>query len=777
MKRFVMFFLVVGVAAAAWWMSSRRQDDARRDPGTRRPGPTSPTMSAAGTTTFDAAAAESIRTARDEMDATVWATEVLAQEYEDTFVRLWDAVRQRDDRDAVLSDFAFDTLEVGVPGPAIRRACDVEVRSLQEGKRALSHAEWQALVRRLAAEGYHLDQCEFHHQAFRTAGPTPVSTFSTTLHVRHDDGRRFIVKGMLEVHWSASAGPRGEKVPDRIDASALQVAVRSGAPGFRPLAELVSAHPDRGDVQPVLVYDLDHDGLSEIVMVGANTVYWNRGDGRFEAADLCAQPRPRPLAAVLADFNGDAEVDLIVAGENDHPFVYVGKTDGVFNTPPRRIANSDPLVMPLAITAGDVDGDGDIDVWISQYKAPYVGGQMPTPYYDANDGDPSYLFLNQGDLWFVDGTEAAGLASKRLRRTYANSFVDLDADGDLDLVVSADFAGVDVYTNDGKGVFTDVTATYVDQRENFGMSHVFADFNGDAALDIYVAGMSSTTARRLEQLGLGRDDYASHQKYRMRMGYGNRMYLGTAAGTYKQAPFNDSVARTGWSWGVSAFDLENDGDLDLYVANGHQSRESAKDYCTRFWCHDIYTGTSKESTQLASFFSEAGMQVVSSGMSWNGFEHNKLLANEGDGFFEVGYLMDVGFEFDSRGVVSDDLDADGRVDVLVVQAESLDPNDAPGEHLHVVQNQWPTPGNWIGVRLSDQKPGRSPLGARIVVETSTGKHVAQIVTGDSFRTQHSNTQHFGLGEVTQVQAVEVTWQDGSVSRLESPTINQYHRVD
>ena len=104
---------------------------------------------------------------------------------------------------------------------------------------------------------------------------------------------------------------------------------------------------------------------------------------------------------------------------------------------------------------------------------------------------------------------------------------------------------MDVYTNDGKGVFTDVTETYVDQRENFGMSHIFGDFNGDSVLDFYVAGMSSTTARRLEQLGLGRNDSESHQKFRMRMGYGNRMYLGTGSGTYKQAPFNDQVARTG----------------------------------------------------------------------------------------------------------------------------------------------------------------------------------------------------------------------------------------
>ena len=68
--------------------------------------------------------------------------------------------------------------------------------------------------------------------------------------------------------------------------------------------------------------------------------------------------------------------------------------------------------LPKSFTAGDIDGDGDLDVWIGQYKFPYVEGSMPTPFYDSNDGHPAVLLENDGQGNFRDVTESAGLAAK-----------------------------------------------------------------------------------------------------------------------------------------------------------------------------------------------------------------------------------------------------------------------------------------------------------------------------------------------------------------------------
>jgi hypothetical protein len=423
----------------------------------------------------------------------------------------------------------------------------------------------------------------------------------------------------------------------------------------------------------------------------------------------------------------------------------------------------------MVITAGDMDSDGDLDVWLGQYQAPYRSGQMPTPYYDANDGHPAFLLRNDGSGKFEDVTESAGLQAKRFRRTYSASFVDLDDDRDLDLVVISDFSGVDVYQNNGNGQFTDVTRTMVDERHAFGMSLTFGDYNSDSRLDFLMIGMSSTTARRLHRLGLGRDDFPKHQSMRPAMGYGNRMYL-AENDTFRQATFNDQVARTGWSWGTTSRDFDNDGDRDVYVANGHISGSTAKDYCTRFWCHDIYSVDSKPDPALDAFF-QMTFPVSPTSMSWNGFEHNVLLWNrDGQGFANIGFLAGVAFEFDSRNVIGDDLDGDGRVDLVVVSFHGNSGQAA----VHVIQNKIETDSNWIGLRLG-HLPG-SGIGATVRLMTPDRVFRDVVVAGDSLLSQHAPTVHFGLGTATQIDAIEVTWPGGKTIRISKPAINRYHEI-
>jgi hypothetical protein len=718
-----------------------------------------------------------IEAERRGWDETIWAGEIEAERHEDVFIRLWDELRNVDDKFAVLESFSFRELIVGKPGPTERIEHAIQRTRFTGPGRALDATEWKQQLGKLKEQGFRLEQSEWRHPRFipGTNGPAR-SIVAMTLHIQNPaQGRRIILKGDLAVEWVEPADPAELPLARVIDVSDLEMLSYAGSPAF---TEVVAREifPQEGTIfiDPLILYDLDGDGLSEIILGCSNLIFRNRGGGRFDAEPLCAQPPGLINAAVIADFNGDGVADFLCS-DRLGLWLYAGDQQGRFLAERRRVWTSDVKLMnSFVITCGDIDRDGDLDLWLAQYKLPYFGGQMPTPYYDANDGFPSFLLVNDGKGNFHDATASAGLSEKRFRRTYSSSFVDLDEDGDLDLVVVSDFAGADVYLNDGSGRFTDVTAKALDESHAFGMAHSFGDFDGDGQLDFLMIGMNSYVAQRLDALNAGPAEFPQHQLMRPKMGYGNRLFLGRGGGVFRHEALSEQVARTGWSWGCASFDFDNDGDLDLYVANGHKSRQSAKDYETQFWRHDIYVARSHHDSALDTYFGATGDRLYGSGLSYGGYEKNRLLMNRsGKGFTEVGYLMGVAMEEDCRNVVADDLDGDGKVDLLVTTYEEW---PRPRQELRVLQNRCGDGGNWIGFRLRGGGGGFSPVGAKVVLNLADRKQMRYLVTGDSYRSQSASTAQFGLGGATNVVSAEIQWSNGQKQGILKPIINQYHNI-
>ena len=722
--------------------------------------------------------AQALQQARRELDATVWKEEVLAQEYEAPFIKLWDDLREARDKYAVIAKFPFEELIVHKATATTSHDWGIQVTRYAGAADTLQHGTALSRLEEYRKQGYEIVETEWHHAAFDLDEEgTANSTVSFLVHATHAaTSQRIVLKGKLQVRWKARSNATDELRPSTLELTDLLVYRREGPPAFQEVMALGPnpRSPKPNEVEPILVYDLDRDGRCDIILAGANLVQRNQGRGRFITEPLCREVVSRVDAAVIADFTGDAIPDLLIAGGKSFLHMYQGDREGRFSSPQVVGAVTSRLVSPIAITAGDIDGDGDLDAWVAQYKVPYVGGQMPTPYYDANDGFPSYLLINDGHGNFTDGTVAAGLDKKRRRRTYSSSFVDLDDDGDLDLIVVSDFAGFDLHYNDGRGRFTDRTELVVGTgQNNFGMSHTFSDFNRDGLMDFLVVGMSSTTARRLDQMNLGRAEFQKIKSMRQVMGYGNRLYLGNRE-QYTLASFNDSLARTGWSWGCTSSDFDNDGDVDIYIGNGHSSGESCKDYCTRFWTHDIYTENSKTDSARAILFKNSLLPVNSGRESWNGYEHNALFMNEkGQDFINVGFLAGVSFEYDSRAVVGVDLDNDGSTDLVTVE-RSVRPKQR--DTLHVYRNQWSSSNHWIGVRVDQSAPDYNPVGATVTVRTASHTMTEHLMTGDSYRTQHPNVKLFGLGKSDRVEKIELRWPNGKVTRILNPAVDRYHTI-
>jgi enediyne biosynthesis protein E4 len=712
-----------------------------------------------------------------EWNRTIWAQEIIGQDCGRVFDDLWDAINASTNKLAVVAAFPVGEVMLGRWGDPEQFRHGIERRASAGPGPVLGQEEWRQFADGIQTAGWELGEVELRHNRFELdadAQPARSTVYVAAQLTRRDQETRAILEGELLVEWKPVSERLEPAVVRRIDASRLELRTRAGAVPFREtVVDRIDPPRHALSIDPLLVYDLNGNGRMEIILAGRNRVYRMNDADDWVGAALCRHPPDVIYTAVLADFDGDGTVDLACATLQGL-VLFRGSPEGTFDEPGEPVfAGGVDWRYPMVLTCGDVNGNGHLDLFVGQYKVPYEIGSMPTPYYDANDGEPAYLLLNDGSGRFTDATAAAGLAAKRWRRTYSASLVDLDGDGRLDLVVISDFAGVDLYRNNGQGSFMDVTRNAIPVAYAFGMAHALADFNADGRLDLLMIGMTSATVDRLEHLDLWHPDEPRGPE-RSAMMYGNRLYLGAADGGYRQGALGDSISRSGWSWGCGVLDLDNDGYPDVYIANGLESRDSVRDYEAEYWLHDRFVGASEEDPAVYLYFKSKFSRTRARGESYGGYDRNRLYWNQSAAaFLEIGHLMGVGFQEDARNVVTADLDGDGRVDLIVT---SFEPWPDSSQQLRILMNRIEHSGNWIGFRFHQEASDPSPIGARVRLLSNGRTVVGTVVTGDSFRSQHPAIVHFGVGDRDRVESVEVQWPNGRILRLQEPALNRYHSV-
>jgi enediyne biosynthesis protein E4 len=688
----------------------------------------------------------------DQAAERYWKPELDAQRRLRTVTALWDAINHSTNKLATaLANFAPGELILPTYNSATELPLGIRVSAPASlSSKPSPYSELLAL-----ANGWTLEQCEF-----RFIGISP-DTFYVSLHLTKPPETRAILEGNVVVQFSRS------NTLERVDASRLELRTRTGAPAF---AEMFHAQvpPPAGSyfIDPLMVWDLDLDGQLEVILAGANVVIRRTPEGTFAPDRLITHEPGAILTAILGDFTGNGTTDLLTANF-DGLTLFEGaaapQAAGPFPDPPRRVWTASPrLRYPHALTAGDIDGDGDLDLYLAQYKVPFEKGQMPFPYFDANDGYPSFLLANDGTGNFTDITARAGLAAKRARRTYSASFIDLDADSDLDLVLTSDFAGLDAFENIGNPQnpqFTDATRKWFSETAALGMAHSFADFDRDGLLDLVLIGMNSPTADRLRSAKLNRPYDIPDAGRRDELTFGNRLYFGSRENSqthFSQREVSATVARTGWSWGSAAADLDNDGFPELYIANGHASRASTEDYESEFWLHDIYIAGSQENSVVETYFRQKLSRARAANQSYGGYERNRLFLNlRGTNFVEVAYLFGIALPEDCRNAAAADLDRDGRLDLIVTTFEEY-----PEVHqtIRVYRNKLESVGNHATVTLANAL--HTGATGTVITRENSGVHTNAFtkVSGESYRTQLPPQIHVGLGTGT---AAEVQSTNGN----------------
>lgn len=338
----------------------------------------------------------------------------------------------------------------------------------------------------------------------------------------------------------------------------------------------------------VSIVDADGDGLEDVFVAQPaglpNRLYRNRGDGTFEdvSAEAGVDILDRTSMGLFADFDNDGDDDLALILQNEAPVLLTNDGHGSFqrstSTPFERADGA--RVTYSSAAAADYDGDSYVDLYVAAYleiDAPGADKELPLPYpyHDAENGAANVLFRNLGDGRFEDVTAKAGLDQGNNRFSLAASWGDYDGDGRLDLYVANDFGRNNLYHNEGNGRFRDVSAEAGVEDLGAGMSVAWVDYDNDGHDDLYVGNMWSSAGQRLThqadyQASELRASYARHAK-------GSTLFHNRGDGGFDDVSEHAGVELGRWAWGSDFFDADNDGDDDLYIANGYITNRSDRD--------------------------------------------------------------------------------------------------------------------------------------------------------------------------------------------------------
>lgn len=489
-----------------------------------------------------------------------------------------------------------------------------------------------------------------------------------------------------------------------------------------------------------LFFDYDNDGFLDIYLVNSGTscaninesrtqlneinrLYRNNGNDTFSDVTLKVGMDKNSgfgMGCISADYDNDGDQDVYLTnfGMNQ---LYQNNGDGTFTdvTKQAGVANAK---WSVSASFGDYNLDGFLDLYVANYLDYNIETAHPCTLEGVHiycgpheyPGAPDTLYRNNGDGTFTDVTARSGVMNSG--KGLGVLFTDYNNDGYPDIFVTNDAVEDYLYRNNRDGTFTDVAlaagiAYNSEGRATASMGIAGGDYDNDGGLDLFVTNFS------LEVNSLFHND-------------GDGFYTMT---TFEVGLAEPSFSRLGF--GTQFLDVDNNGTLDLLVANGH------------VWDNVTQITPSLSYRQTCQLFLN------------NGEGKYQNITNSAGTFFNSPVV--------ARGTASGDYDNDGDIDILI---------SCCGGTPVLLRNDSKTENRWLKIKLTGTTGNRNGIGTKVYLKTNKTTYLREITSGGSYASGNDYTLHFGLESTETVNSIEIHWLGRNVQHLENVSTNRLIQI-
>ncbi len=465
----------------------------------------------------------------------------------------------------------------------------------------------------------------------------------------------------------------------------------------------------------VAINDLDDDGDLDIVLAnhaGANSILWNQGGLSFQVEPM---PYGDTRAVATVDVDGDGRLDIVLtrrAGTVNY-WRNLGAAEGQPRFALEVLAN---VYKPAYVMGwGDLDRDGDLDLVTGSYDAELL-----------NERGSGFVFSDEAGVYVYENRDGifTPLPLAKSAQALALALLDLNGDRAPDILIGNDFAVPDQAWARVDGTWQAIFP--FEEISHSTMSFDWGDIDNDGDQELFATDMKpyatdvATLAAWLPLMEAMREPERKDDPQVME----NVLQVWDGRGRFRNEAYARGVDATGWSWSGKFGDLDNDGDLDLYVVNGM--------------------------AEATLFHYLPNHELI---------EENQAFRNDGRGRFIPASEWGLNVTYGGRGMSMADLDEDGDLDIVVNNLRGpalLLENRLCGGASLQVDLYWPRSGN------------TRAIGAEVVLRTSAGTYLRDVRAASGYLSGDPARVHFGFPAGTELQTLTIRWPDGAISEVERP---------